>query len=443
MADPEHIAWLLEGVASWNDRYKNMRYETARQHGYGFNANFEDAPLYWAFREADKLDCDGRIPISGVDFTGANLANANLNFANLTEANLELADLTDATLWSADLTGTKLQYADLKRANLTASEPWKASLYPSTVRSLEQHYDVEIQIESIKDLLVSIQRLKNYYEFPTALYFRGEFTCGWQLRPSVMREDSFAYESDMLIELMSRRPEEFSRLTSALDRWVLAQHYGLPTRFLDITRNPLVALFHACAEASNSGHGKTDGRLHVLAVPRPLVKTFNSDVVSVIANAARLSRRQQDALLGKRYCMYGNRIRDSHEHASAMRALYQLIREEKPHFDERIDPKNLYQVFVVEPQQSSDRIRAQSGAFLVSAFHERFEREEILRWNEAIPVYAHYKLNIPSNCKHHILDELQLLNITRESLFPGLGTSAETVVDSYSIAVKLLNEGSH
>ena len=38
----------------------------------------------------------------------------------------------------------------------------------------------------------------------------------------------------MLLELMSRQPEAFSSLTSALAQWVLAQHHGLRTRFLDI-----------------------------------------------------------------------------------------------------------------------------------------------------------------------------------------------------------------
>ena len=443
MANPEHIAWLLDGVESWNERLENIRYENRRHHGYVFTPDFEDAPLYWIFREAGKLDRRGRIPMVGVDLAGANLTKANLNLADLAEANLALADLTDATLWGANLAHTNLHFTDLTRANLTATEPWKATLYPSIIKSSKQHSDEEESVKSIEDVLRKIQKLKNYYDTATALYFRGESVCRWHLQPSVMRNDLVAFESDMLIDLMSRRPEEFNGLTTALAQWVLAQHFGLQTRFLNITKNPLVALFHACDETNQKDQDEDNGRLHVFAVPRALVKPFNSDAISIIANAARLSRREQDALLGKRYCMFRNRIRGSHEHAAATRVVYQLIRQEKPYFEERVDPRDLYQVFVVEPQQSSERIRAQSGAFLVSAFHERFERGEILKWNKEIPVYAHYKLTILGEYKDKILKDLQLLNITREALFPGLDSSAKSVADSYSTHIRQMKEGNH
>ena len=53
--------------------------------------------------------------------------------------------------------------------------------------------------------------------------------------------------------------------------------------------------------------------------------------------------------------------------------------------------------------------------------HERFERDEILKWNKEIPVYAHYRLTISGEHKHRIMEDLQLLNVTLEYLFPWPG----------------------
>ena len=110
-----------------------------------------------------------------------------------------------------------------------------------------------------------------------------------------------------------------------------------------------------------------------------------------------------------------------------MGLLYRLIRQEKSDFEEQIDPRDFFRVFVVEPQQSFERIRAQSGAFLISAFHERFERCQVLDWNPGIPVYDHSTLEVPNENKQQILSELRLLNVSRETLYPRLDEAARAV----------------
>ena len=299
------------------------------------------------------------------------------------------------------------------------------------------------EIKSIENLLGACRDLQNQHP-DDQLYFRGECDDSWDLRPSMMRcseedKDKFpfrAWEGEMLNELMSRQPEAFSGLTSAFSQWVLAQHYGLKTRLLDITRNPLVALFNACEECDDNNK---DGRLYIFAAPKEMIKPFNSDTVSIIANFAKLRYAEQNLLLGK---MGEGTDEDEDldlvkerlvkERDEAWGRLYHFIRQEKPYFLENIDLRDLLRVFVVEPQQSFERIRMQSGAFLISVFHERFERDEILNQNANIPVYNYYTRKVLFGSKQDIIEELRLLNITRESLFPGLDEAAKAVRQRYS-----------
>ena len=162
----------------------------------------------------------------------------------------------------------------------------------------------------------------------------------------------------------------------------------------------------------------------MFAVPPSLVKPYHSDSISVVANFAKLSHAEQSTLLGKRR-------RATFDYKTAIGKLYHLIGEEKPQFVRRIDPRDLFRVFVVEPRASFERLSTQSGAFFVSAFHERFEREMILRGNDAVPVYEQFTLTVPAAFKPRIMSELALLNVTRDALFPSLDEAARAITEHH------------
>ena len=386
----------------------------------------------------------------GVDLSGAKISRANFRGAVLWNTKLNDVDACRANFTGVDLNGVQLQNANLANAkllgvNITHTEIWKSVLYDEkpVIRkpvfdSLGKIEEITKEVKSIGDLVNMCQGFKDCYKDDWQFYFRGEAFPLWELSPSVMRLDTFRHnENKMLVDLMSQRPENFIGATSALSQWVIAQHHGLETRLLDITRNPLVALFHACDSFSTpDGYKDDNGILHVFMVPKYLVKTFDSDTISVIANLAKLPRQEQDLLMGRKVGgLFGHLekspLRSLHGYHDIMERLYHYIGQEKSFFKEKIDIRELFCIFVVEPEQSFERIRAQSGAFLISAFHERFEREQILSRNGSIPVYDYYRIVVPAKKKPKILDELRLLNVTREVLFPSLGESARAISEKY------------
>ncbi len=457
MANSEHIDWFLRGVDFWNQKRKesyfscdlsnqNLGYRLVDHYGEGNVPSYAGVDLSITNLRNTSFILPHGIPQfrPGLDLKGAQFLSSRAEGATFFNADLTGATFAQGSLRGANFSGAILDdviffEADLTGANLTATRPWRSRLLDGST-SEEVVSLVTTQVESVGQMMEICQKLRLAHEGApqkARFYYRGQ-SVAWRLRPSVMRSLALRQaESQMLREAMTRRPHDFADADTALSQWVLAQHHGLKTRLLDITRNPLVALHYSCQE---NGNGKpSKGLVHVFVVPSSLVKTFDADAVSVVTNFAKLDAWEQDLLLGKRQLRFDEspirRINRGDYHR-VMERLLGLIGQEKPRFD-TVDLRDLFKVFVVEPQQFFERIRAQSGAFLVSAFHQRFERGWVLRWNKRLQAYHHYVLEVPNNKKPGILAELDLLGVTQEALFPSLDEATRAITGEAHATAKL------
>ena len=155
----------------------------------------------------------------------------------------------------------------------------------------------EIVVNSAAEFVAELAKLGR--ELGTETFYRGHADEGWRLTPSILRTPDGPFVEDQLFrEMVAHEPQSFSECRSALDHLVQMQHYGLPTRLLDVTMNPLVALYFACEEATPHS---ADGAVFHLAVPGQKLKHYDSDTVSVLANLAKCS--YNDVVL----CVYPDR----------------------------------------------------------------------------------------------------------------------------------------
>jgi hypothetical protein len=236
----------------------------------------------------------------------------------------------------------------------------------------------------------------------------------YKLEPSLFRKDeegNYLYKENEHIlyrELLVSNSVDFQSDVYTLDSLVRMQHYSLPTRLLDITSNPLIALYFACKSSLDE-----EGEVIVFSMKRKDVKYFDSDVASCIANLARLPQSEKDAI---------NFEKEEFNEQPPIKRLLHFIREEKPFFEPVIASDDLRKIVCVKGKQSNDRISSQSGAFLLFGIDAVFDENG----TDDIAVSRIVVTN-----KRAILKELDLLNINESTVFPYIENSAKYVADKF------------
>lgn len=237
---------------------------------------------------------------------------------------------------------------------------------------------MECTIHSVSNFIHCIPDFGNQ-EKGGSLFYRGEEKDFQQpCIPALYRKEEWTpRERYFHNELLHRFPETVRGLESDLERMVLMQHYGFPTRLLDVSESPLIALYFA---VENKTADTDDGFVFCIKVPYCAIHYGKNDEVNKIA---------------------------------------ELVRKDN---NFRLEPLEDYRkVLFVKPPWKNDRIRAQQGQMLLFGCDgHKLNPVYLSEIEQKNAPYLHYKWRIPASCKEKIRKELYDLGIHEWTLFPDI-----------------------
>ena len=218
------------------------------------------------------------------------------------------------------------------------------------------------------------------------LWYRGQANSEWDIIPSVLRNDNKKSEQVLCHSFYHGATQIASNKISktSYNYWItMMQHYGLPTRLLDWTYSPLVALFFALNDYDNT------------------YKDFNASITIIIPEL--LNEKQK-------FDPYVYPI----DSDSAIKLL-------APAFNKSIPISN--PVLACFSTSNDLRMYTQRAAFTI---HDSTKPLfEIYDDNYA------YTIIIPNNRKDYFRKQLSFLGVKEEFLFPDLTHVAKHAIDRH------------
>lgn len=269
-------------------------------------------------------------------------------------------------------------------------------------------------------------------------FFRGQKNSLWDVRPNIFRGDGLNTEHLCIDRAQRQNPVEFHDCTDNFELLTKLQHYGLGTRLLDMTLNPLVALYFAsepsCEYCKNSNGQfslkEHDGTVYYRFVNGCSLKDIQIRIALVIPFV-----EFGKSMSLEKFCTY---LKDTRTITAS--EYDQLIDDDYNPIAELLQRNS----FIVA-SNSNARLRQQMGAFLISSsvnIKNDSEMEKFIILKAKSDLSREFEGNyiIPQKYKSSIREELDFFNVNEATLFPEFEHQMRYIQGQFDSNIGLVEE---
>lgn len=229
-----------------------------------------------------------------------------------------------------------------------------------------------VQLVEITSLPQYMEIILQYRRAHVSFYFRGHQNMNYKMTPSLFRSPDMAVREDAIYkQTLIEYPMDFYKSRSHFEKLVKMQHYQVCTRLLDLTTNPLVALFFACEEDAEAFSGSM----------------------------------------------------------SAAMLLHEIQRE-LPAFQPYIKQRDLRQVLLVQAAMDNIRIQRQNGLFFLCGNYASDDEELQSVLRNKLLHHEGKQMVFYIKKKEQLLEELKLVHMSHKDLYGNLQEAAWDIMHS-------------
>ncbi|MEE0137631.1 FRG domain-containing protein, partial [Fusobacterium ulcerans] len=219
-------------------------------------------------------------------------------------------------------------------------------------------------------------------------FYRGQSNSNWMPSASIVREEGYLKnEHLMFYKIISKMPKAFEKDKYIYNQIATMQHFGYPTRLIDITENPLISLYFAC-----EGNNNYDGEIFIYEAQEEEILNFEDEKLHCLEKIPTNS--------------FENICKDCDKLEKCKKDI-------------------IKRSYIVQGVAQNERINNQSGNFIFVGIEDEKK-------------YCEKKIQLPT--KHIIIDKklklgilqiLEKLNINGGTVYPDLLNLAKFLKDKY------------